>query len=147
MRFIIDKETLLNNLQKVLGPTTTKQNFPILSSVLISSTQNGLKFTTTDLDITIISIQENEIQESGQIAVPMKRFLSIVRELPNQPISIQTTRNKVMVEIKGSEYIETPIANKKWLVDDEFLKVLIQEANKKLKRTREKIKILTGINF
>lgn len=53
---------------------------------------------------------------------------------------IQTTRNKVLVEIKGSEYIEVPVAQGKWLVDDEFLKVLIEEANKKLKRTREKIK-------
>lgn len=52
---------------------------------------------------------------------------------------IQTTRNKILVEIKGSEYIETPVANGKWLVNDEFLKVLIEESNKKLKRTREKI--------
>jgi len=55
---------------------------------------------------------------------------------------IQTTRNKVMVEIKGSEYIETPVADRKWLVDDEFLMILIEEANKKLKRTREKIILL-----
>lgn len=55
---------------------------------------------------------------------------------------IQTTRNKILVEIKGSEYIETPVADGKWLVDDDYLQVLIEEANKKLKRTREKIKLL-----
>ena len=52
---------------------------------------------------------------------------------------IQTTRNKIMVEIKGSEYVEAPVADGKWLVDDNYLKILIEEANKKLKRTREKI--------
>ena len=52
---------------------------------------------------------------------------------------IQTTRNKVLVEIKGSGYVEAPVADKKWLVDDNYLQILIEEANKKLKRTREKV--------
>ena len=53
---------------------------------------------------------------------------------------IQTTKNKIVVEIKGSEYVEAPVANGKWLVDDEYLQILIEEANKKLKRTRENTK-------
>ena len=52
---------------------------------------------------------------------------------------IQTTRNKILVEIKGSEYIEAPVAKGEWLVSDEYLKVLTEEANKKLKKTREKL--------
>ncbi|MCK4589446.1 MAG: hypothetical protein KAT77_03320 [Nanoarchaeota archaeon] len=58
---------------------------------------------------------------------------------------IQTTRNKVMVEIKGSECVVTPVANGKWLVDDKYLKVLVEEGNKKLERTREKITELCAI--
>ena len=52
---------------------------------------------------------------------------------------IKTTRNKILVEIKGSEHIAAPIAKEKWLVDEHYLQILIEEANKKLKKTREKI--------
>lgn len=58
---------------------------------------------------------------------------------------IQTTRNKVLVEIKGSELLVVPVADGKWLVDDGYLKILIEEANKKLKRTREKIDKLIAL--
>lgn len=63
-----------------------------------------------------------------------------------QPIfkksSIQTTKSKVLVEIKGSEYVVAPVARGNWLVSDGYLKVLIEEVNKKLKRTRENTKRL-----
>ena len=53
MKFIINKEELAQKLQVISGPTTTKQNFPILNSVLVSAINNTkLKFITTDLDIT-----------------------------------------------------------------------------------------------
>jgi len=59
---------------------------------------------------------------------------------------IQTTRNKVLVEIKGSELMVAPVADGRWLVGDEYLKILISEANKKLKRTREKINQLLALS-
>ena len=104
MKFKINKEQLVDNLQKVLGPTTTKQNFPMLSSVLLTSTQNGIRFTTTDLDTSIISFQAAEIIQGGQIAVPMKRFLSIARELPFQEIIIEKTKNNLLIKCEKIEF-------------------------------------------
>ena len=72
------KEVLLKSLQTVLYPTTTKQNFPILSSLQITSVDNKLKFVTTDLDITTITFQEANIIEKGKVVIPMKRFISIL---------------------------------------------------------------------
>ncbi len=104
MKFIINKDLLVESLQKVLGPATTKQNFPMLGSVLITSTENILKFTTTDLDTTIISLQETEILESGKIAVPMKQFFSIVRELPPQKITIHKSKNNLLIKCEKIEF-------------------------------------------
>jgi tRNA wybutosine-synthesizing protein 3 len=56
---------------------------------------------------------------------------------------IQTTKNKIMVEIKGNEFVEAPVAKDgKWLVSDEYLLVLTEESNKKLAKTREKTELL-----
>ncbi len=104
MKFIINKDILVENLQKVLGPTTTKQNFPMLNSVLITTTRNNLKLTTTDLDISIISSQELDKIEAGEVAIPMKKFFSIIRELPPEKITIEKVKNNLLIRCEKIEF-------------------------------------------
>jgi len=104
MKFIINKDILVENLQKVLGPTTTKQNFPMLSSVLLTTTENSLKLTTTDLDISIISLQGLEKTEPGEVAIPMKKFLSIIRELPPEKITVEKIKNHLLIRCEKVEF-------------------------------------------
>lgn len=56
-------------------------------------------------------------------------------------VSLESKKNRVMCELKSTENIEMPIAYKgRILVSHEFLRVLVKEANKKLVRTRVKIR-------
>jgi len=104
MKFILDKDILVAQLQKVFGPTATKQNFPILASVLITTTNNTVVFTTTDLDMTIVSAQKTEESTSGQVVIPMKRFFSIIRELPSQKVSIENIKNNLLIKCGKVEF-------------------------------------------
>ncbi len=104
MKFIISKDILVDNLQRVLGPTTTKQNFPILNSVLLTTLGDKIKITATDLDTTITSIFQSEIIEPGKIAIPMKRFLSITRELPPGKITIEQAKSNLLISCEKVEF-------------------------------------------
>lgn len=54
-----------------------------------------------------------------------------------------TTRSRIVVELIGSEKLELPIMDKnKLLVDEDYLKLLINEANLRLERSWERIKKL-----
>lgn len=55
---------------------------------------------------------------------------------------IISTRDRFIVEILGSEKLELPIKDKKVLVSDEYLKLLVKESNIRLKRNWEKIRKL-----
>ncbi len=56
---------------------------------------------------------------------------------------IMAINNRIVLEMRSTEHIELPIINQgKILVDDEFLKLLVNEANRKLERTWEKVKKL-----
>ena len=56
---------------------------------------------------------------------------------------IMSASKRIMVEIRGTDFISAPIAfNGKVSVDDSYLKILAGEANKKLKRNDGKIKKL-----
>jgi len=104
MKFIINKNTLVENLQKVLGPATTKQNSPILNSVLIVTKEGKIEFTTTDLDITTISLQKANIEKSGQAAIPIRRFFSLVKELPPQDVEIEKIKNTLLIKCEKIEF-------------------------------------------
>jgi DNA polymerase-3 subunit beta len=129
MKFIINKDILLDNLQKIAGPTTTKQNFPILNSVLISTIDNKLKFITTDLDITIVSLQEANIINGGKIAIPMKRIISIIRELPPQEITIELIKNNLLIKCEQIEFKITTLEPEEFPQTEEEKKVSLIKIN------------------
>ncbi|MCQ9204985.1 MAG: DNA polymerase III subunit beta [Omnitrophica bacterium] len=104
MIFIIRKEHLVENLQKIIGPSATRQSSPILNSVLITTLENTVEFTTTDLDMSITVSQETSIEETGQAAIPMKRFLSIARELPSGEVKIEKNKNNLLISCGKIEF-------------------------------------------
>ena len=56
---------------------------------------------------------------------------------------IIASKKRIVVELSSTEKIEMPVLNKgKILVSDEFLKLLVKEANSLLERSWEKIKRL-----
>jgi DNA polymerase III subunit beta len=104
MKLIISKEELNRQLQKVLGPATTKQNFPVLSGVKINCSKTTVNFTTTDLDITITTSSSLNNADPGEFVVPMKRFSSIVKELPSQEIAVELSKNTLIITCGKVEF-------------------------------------------
>jgi tRNA wybutosine-synthesizing protein 3 len=71
------------------------------------------------------------------------RFLKIVRDLGIKRAGIINLRKRIIIEIIGTESMETIIARDgKMIVSDDYLKIIIREANKKLQRNKKKIKEL-----
>ncbi len=63
-----------------------------------------------------------------------KIFLSIVRQLFKRT-GIISMGKKITIEVMGNEHLDTVIAkNNKLLVTEDYLKVLVEEANKKLEK-------------
>jgi len=59
---------------------------------------------------------------------------------------IMASSKRIVLEMRSTEHIELPLILKgKLLVDDNYLKILVSEANKKLERTWEKIRKLESL--
>ncbi len=53
---------------------------------------------------------------------------------------IMTASTRIVLELRSTEYLALPIMNSgKLLVDEDYLKVLVKESNKRLEKTWEKI--------
>jgi len=105
MKIEVGKNTLLNGIQKVQNVISSKSTLPILSNILIEAQQNKLKLTATDLDIGISCSVPVDIQEPGIITIPAKRFGDIIKELPDDSVSINTKKNNlVIIETKSCQF-------------------------------------------
>jgi len=97
MKIKILKQTFLKNIQHVQNITSSKSSLPILSNILIEAEKKRVILTSTDLDIGISSVLETDVEEEGAITIPAKRFNDIIKELPDEDISISTMKNNSMV--------------------------------------------------
>lgn len=96
MKIECDRETLLKGITAVQNAISTKSTLPILSNILLEAAKKGLTITGTDLDIGIITTVPVNVTTIGSITVPAKKFLDIIKELPNAPISISVRKNNMV---------------------------------------------------
>lgn len=67
-------------------------------------------------------------------------LLRACREAGFKRSGIIALKNKIMIESMGNEKVETIVMkNGKLLADDDFLKILIEESNLRMKKNREKM--------
>jgi len=111
MNFIINREQLLSPLQQIVSVIEKRQTMPILSNVLIVISENALVLTGTDLEIQLIAKIHLDTAESGEITVPARKFLDIVRLLPNEAeIKIELKDDKVKISSGRSRFSLTTLA-------------------------------------
>jgi len=97
MKFNTTKDVLLKGIQTVQSAIGTKTNLPILMNILMEGNDESVVMTTTDLDIGIISAIPIKPAMTGSITVPAKKFLDIVKELPDsEPISFSVKKNNLI---------------------------------------------------
>lgn len=86
MKFNVSSSDLNRGLSAVIGAVPSKATLPILETILFESEEGRLKLTATDLEISIIEYIDTEIEEEGAVAIPAKRLLDTLRQLPDIPV-------------------------------------------------------------
>ncbi len=93
MKFQINKDHFTNGLQQVLNVVATRSTMPILSNVLIEAVEGHISLTTTNLDLGIRCRIKAEVSETGGITLPVRKLATIVRELPQSDVFVESGEN------------------------------------------------------
>lgn len=105
MRVKVSRDTLIKGLEVIQNIISAKATLPILSNILIETQKDKLRLTATDLNIGISCVKPVSILEAGAITIPAKRFFSIIRELSDDEIEINTKKNNiVIIETKNCQF-------------------------------------------
>ena len=90
MRFTISREKLQEGLTAVTATIPTKTTLPVLSNILVETTDKGIRLSGTDLDIAVSTEVAADVEAQGAITIPAKKLSEIARELPPSPVKMAT---------------------------------------------------------
>lgn len=95
MKFTIERASFLDALLKVQNVVPARSTLQILSNALLVAEDGNLTLTTTDLDISVRCKVEAVIEEAGSTTLPIRRLVSIVRELSDAAIEVTVDENDI----------------------------------------------------
>jgi len=106
MKFTIVRSKFLEALQIAQNVVPSKHTIQILMNGLITAEDNKLTITTTDLDISVRCVIDCEIEQPGQTTIPLRRMVSIIRELPEGRIMLDISDDDVVSVQCGSSFFK-----------------------------------------
>ena len=105
MKFKINQDHFSNGLQQVLNVVGARATMPILSNVLIEAEEGHISLTTTNLDLGIRCRIKADVSEPGGLTLPVRKLATIIRELPQNEIFIETSdNNQAKITSGGSNF-------------------------------------------
>lgn len=111
MKFEIQQEVLQKSLDLVSGIVPAKTTLPILRCILVEAGKSGLRFSVTNLDVSLVTTTtEAKIAESGKAAVTADKLTSFVRSLAPGQVEFAVAEGKLKIR-SGKASFEIPCNN------------------------------------
>lgn len=105
MRFELERQALLKPLQSVIGVVERRQTLPVLSNVLLDVQADHLNITATDLEVELRAGTAVENAEPGQITLPARKLVDIVRNLPEgASVEVSVEGDRAIVKAAHSRF-------------------------------------------
>jgi DNA polymerase-3 subunit beta len=105
MKFTLMQSDLQKALHLVVSVVPTKSTLPILETVLLEvADKEGLTLTATDLDISVRAQRVADVKEPGRVAISARRLFDVVRELPEQEVSLSGDESGLTLKCGSGRY-------------------------------------------
>src|SRR5450432_566755 len=140
MKLTAEREKLLGPLQAVIGVVERRQTMPVLANVLLNVRDGRMSITATDLEVELVASAEVTVQTAGDVTVPGRKLLDILRALPEKTsVSLALDGEKLIVKGGRSRFsLSTLPASEFPLVEDIHAQQTVQVARGELQRLLEK---------
>lgn len=97
MKLQVTQENLARALSSVARVASTRNTLPILSNVLIKTTDNRLSISATNLDIAITHQIGSKVTKTGAITVPARLMQDFITSLPDSVLDLELKDNKLSI--------------------------------------------------
>ena len=109
MKFTVNRNLFVDNLNNVMHAISSRATIPILSGIKLNLTETELLLTGSDTDISIeIKIPVSEdltVDSTGSIVLPARFFNEIIRRLPGKEFSLEVKESfQTQIISENSEF-------------------------------------------
>ncbi len=105
MKILINKDDLIEPLLAVCGVVERRQTLPILANILIDAESENIRLTATDMEVESCFVMQHQSEETGKTTVPARKFLDIVKALPdNKSIELVIENEKIKILCGKSKF-------------------------------------------
>jgi DNA polymerase-3 subunit beta len=102
MKFVISSTELLGHLQAISRVISSKNTLPILDNFLFNIDSKLLTITASDLESTLVTTMQLEnVDQDGIIAIPAKLILDTLKEFPEQPLTFDINNDTRAIVISS----------------------------------------------
>ncbi|WP_206166561.1 DNA polymerase III subunit beta [Mammaliicoccus sciuri] len=167
MKFTIQRDYFLNQLNDTLKAISPRTTLPILTGIKIDATDKGIILTGSDSEISIeITINQNidgekivDIEEKGSVVLPGRFFVDIVKKLPGKTVNLSTNDQfKTLITSGHSEFNVSGLDPDQYpllpqVSEDDSIKLPIKVLKNIIAQTNfavstsETRPVLTGVNW
>lgn len=158
MEFLVNSQTLVDELTNLIGVVHTTNSLPILNNVLFELDHNNLKLTTSDLDTTLSSAIEVESTEKAVFCLPARMLFEALKTFHPQPLTFSKNEDKITFVSKKGRFQLACIPGNDFpkpleIPTPETVTLAVDELNLGLNTTlfavgpEELRKVLTGVYF
>lgn len=109
MKFTINRNQFINQINNVQRAISSKTTIPILTGMKLVATQQGLIVTGSNVDISVQNLiaQDNEdneleIASLGAIVLPARFFNEIIKKLPREKFTLEIIENNQTLITSGN---------------------------------------------
>lgn len=100
MKFVVSSTELLSHLNAISKVISSKNTLPILDNYLFQLEDSRLTITASDLESTLItSLDLDNTEGSGDVAIPAKLLNDTLKEFPEQPLTFQINLETSAIDI------------------------------------------------
>ncbi|UGU14999.1 DNA polymerase III subunit beta [Sinomicrobium kalidii] len=105
MKFIVSSSYLLKQLQVLGGVINNSNTLPILDNFLFELQGEKLTVSASDLETTMSAVLDVESDAEGNIAVPARLLLDILKTFPEQPLTfVMEDNNTIEISSNHGKY-------------------------------------------
>lgn len=109
MKFTVNRNLFVDNLNNVMHAISSRTTIPILSGIKLNLTEDELLLTGSDSDISIeirIPVSEDlTVESTGAIVLPARFFSEIIRRLPGKEFSLEVKESfQTQIISENSEF-------------------------------------------
>ena len=106
MKFSIEKQELMSKIQHLNSIIPSKNTMPILTNFLIQADRqtNLLKFTATDLELTVVAELTADVSEDGKVTVSARNLSDTISTLPDVMIHFMLEEDNLRIICEHTRY-------------------------------------------